>query len=108
MLRVIGWLGWAGIAALLFSMIAFVIGGAVPPARSDAFLFVAFLAAFLPLLVMIVHLNVRGQQLPEEDRKAWRALLPWGGPFIGCWYLTARDRRVSRKGGIAKLIRMLG
>ena len=107
MLRVIGWLGWLGIVGLVASLLAAVFPGLSLPVRSDVFLFSAFLAAFLPLLVMIVDLNTdRG--LAREDKRAWRALLPWGGPITACYYFTCSDRQISRKEGVKWLLELLG
>jgi hypothetical protein len=93
MLRVLGLVGWLG-HALLGSVFLSVAVGTASREGVAELLFLAIVAAMAPTLVMMAHLP-RNDELREEDRRLWRALLLWFGPIAGAAYLSVADRRLS-------------
>jgi len=85
---------WLGPLGLLAVFVMHFLG-----ISEDATYMVAVIALVLmgfTMLLAILILNI-SKKLTSEDRKSWRLLFFFGGPFAACAFLTCKNLHVGPK-----------
>jgi hypothetical protein len=85
--RLVGWLGWIGMAAFAFTLPFARALFSVLGSYFTGLLIAELVAAFLPVLLMIVDLHVTAD-LTDAQKRRWRRSMYLCGPVVAAFYFA--------------------